>query len=78
MNIIIDRKSNMDALRAISAFLIVLLHVSADYWAAADLNSYKFIVMTFYNGLCRSAVPLFLMISGMFMIPKCTDGKYLS
>lgn len=78
MNIIIDRKSNMDALRTISAFLIVLLHVSADYWAAADLNSYKFIVMTFYNGLCRSAVPLFLMISGMFMIPKCTDGKYLS
>lgn len=72
-----NHKSNMDMLRTISTFMIVLLHVSAGYWESAELNSSTFGVMTFYNGICRSAVPLFLMISGMFMIPKDIEGKYL-
>lgn len=72
------RKINFDILRIICAFLVVLLHVSGSYWNCVASNSDYFISMTFYNGLSRSAVPLFVMISGMVMIPKDIQAKYLS
>ncbi len=33
--------------------------------------------MTFYNGITRGAVPIFVMLSGMFMIPKSVPPKNL-
>ncbi len=72
--IIKERKINIDMLRTLSSFSIVLLHVSASYWSNTDINSNQFTLMTLYNGICRSAVPVFLMISGMFMIPKDIQG----
>lgn len=57
-----------DVLRVVACFAIVLLHVSASYWSVVDVHGSEFLVMTIYNSLTRFAVPVFFMLSGMFMV----------
>lgn len=56
-----------DVLRVFASFCIVLLHVSASYWSVVDVHSREFAVMTIYNSLTRFAVPVFFMLSGLFL-----------
>ena len=62
------RETNYDYLRSISCITIILLHVSSSYWCVIDRNSSEFVVMTVYNAITRFAVPVFMMLSGAFMI----------
>ena len=57
-----------DVLRVIACFAIVLLHVSASYWSVVDIYGSEFVVMTVYNSLTRFAVPVFFMLSGLFLV----------
>ncbi len=57
-----------DVLRVVSCFAIILLHISASYWSVVDINGEEFIVMTIYNSLTRFAVPVFFMLSGLFLV----------
>ena len=57
-----------DILRIIASFSIVLLHVSASYWSVVDLHGKEFLVMTIYNSMTRFAVPVFFMLSGLFLV----------
>lgn len=57
-----------DILRIIASFAIVLLHVSASYWNVVNIHSKEFLVMTIYNSLTRFAVPVFFMLSGLFLV----------
>lgn len=57
-----------DILRVVASFSIVLLHVSASYWSVVDINGSEFEVMTVYNSLTRFAVPVFFMLSGLFLV----------
>ena len=57
-----------DILRIIASFSIVLLHVSASYWSVVDVHSREFLVMTIYNSFTRFAVPVFFMLSGLFLV----------
>ena len=57
-----------DILRIVSSFAIVLLHVSASYWNVVDVHGTEFQVMTIYNSLTRFAVPVFFMLSGLFLV----------
>lgn len=59
-----------DFLRIAASFSIVLLHVSASYWSVVDIHGGEFIVMTIYNSLTRFAVPVFFMLSGLFLVNK--------
>ncbi|NBJ92905.1 acyltransferase [Parablautia muri] len=63
-----NRISKYDVLRVVASFAIVLLHVSASYWSVVDIHSREFMVMTAYNSLTRFAVPVFFMLSGLFLI----------
>lgn len=63
-----ERLQYPDVLRSISTFAVVLLHVaSRNMWAfkAGDLSYSAF---TIYSGLARFAVPMFFMLSGMFLL----------
>lgn len=57
-----------DILRVVASFSIVLLHVSASYWSVVDVHSREFLVMTIYNSFTRFAVPVFFMLSGLFLV----------
>lgn len=63
-----DRVVKYDVLRVIASFSIVLLHVSASYWSVVDVYGGEFVVMTVYNSLTRFAVPVFFMLSGVFLL----------
>ena len=66
-----NRISKYDVLRVFASFSIVLLHVSASYWSVVDVQSREFLVMTVYNSVTRFAVPVFFMLSGLFLVtPK--------
>lgn len=57
-----------DVLRVVASFSIVLLHVSASYWSVVSIHSREFLVMTIYNSITHFAVPIFLMLSGLFLV----------
>lgn len=66
-----SRMVKYDVLRIVASFSIVLLHVSASYWSVVDIYGREFMVMTVYNSLTRFAVPVFFMLSGLFLVtPK--------
>lgn len=63
-----SRMVKYDILRVEASFSIVLLHVSASYWSVVDIYGRDFMVMTIYNSLTRFAVPVFFMLSGLFLV----------
>ena len=63
-----NRITKYDILRVIACFSIVLLHVSASYWSVVDVHSKEFLIMTIYNSLTCFAVPVFFMLSGLFLV----------
>lgn len=69
-----QREKNYDYLRSISCIAIILLHVSGSYWGVVDIKSKEYAVMTIYNGLTRFAVPVFMMLSGAFLLEPRKGG----
>ena len=57
-----ERERNADCLRALASLLVVLLHVSAVYGA----GGWGIV----YNSLSRCAVPLFVMLSGRYLLSR--------
>lgn len=57
-----------DLLRIAACFAVVLLHVSNSYWYVVDVESRDFLIMTIYNSFTRFAVPVFFMLSGLFLL----------
>lgn len=64
------RKMQYDLLRSIACIMVVMLHVSAFYWTKLSPESPEWRALNFYDSLTRSSVPLFFMISGVFMLSK--------
>ncbi|MBQ7136478.1 MAG: acyltransferase family protein [Bacilli bacterium] len=71
------REVNYDLLRILAAFMVVFLHVAASKWEFLKPNDNRWIIMNIYDCFVRSAVPLFFMISGAFMLKKETNFKKL-
>lgn len=66
----VKRDYNIDLLRILAAFMVVLLHVSAQYWGLERYNTLYFNIFNIYDSLVRSSVPIFFMISGIFFLSK--------
>lgn len=72
-----DRLVYGDVLRCLAAFAVVLLHCAGASLAAEDPASTRFLVLNVLDGACRWAVPMFVMISGAFLLDpeKPMGGK---
>ncbi len=68
MKTTINRKSDMDFLRILSSLMVVLLHTCSEVNIIPAEEG--FILNTVLNSLTRFCVPVFIMISGYFMLDK--------
>lgn len=64
------RNYNLDLLRILACFMVIVIHVAAYLWYDVPYNSFEFKVYNFYDSIVRSAVPLFIMISGVFFLKE--------
>ena len=62
------RDYNLDLLRILASFMVILIHVSAYLWYSVPSNTFEFNVYNFFDSISRSAVPIFIMISGVFFL----------
>ena len=75
-NIILNQKTGQtqvriikyDILRIVACFAIVLLHVSSSVLDTVNVHSSEFLIMIVYNSLTSFAVPIFFMLSGLFLL----------
>lgn len=69
------RNISFDLLRIISAFSVVLLHVSGEYIGLYPVGSLGFRLSNFMNSISRYGVPIFVMISGAIFL---SESKQIS
>lgn len=79
-----QRKIWADFLRIFSIFLVIMIHEAAQNFYDVPITDSDFYAMNIYDALTHTAVPLFVMISGMlFLDPakkvplKTLYGKYI-
>lgn len=65
-----ERNIAFDILRILSAFSVVVLHVSSMYLMENNVSTTDFKVANFINSLSRFGVPIFVMISGAIFLSK--------
>lgn len=65
---ILKRLLYPDFLRVIAIFAVIVIHVVANEFYAFKPNTYEWQVFNFYDGLVRWCVPVFIMVSGMFLL----------
>ena len=58
----------LDILRIMSAFMVVMVHVSAQEWGNVPVNSIEWQTLNVYDCLVIPSVPLFFMISGALFL----------
>ena len=57
-----------DILRILSVFAVMMIHVSASGFYTNPVQSFTWQVVNFYECMVRWAVPVFVMVSGMFFL----------
>ena len=70
-----NRIAYVDALRGIATLAVVILHVSAGYWGTEAVPSAPWLTATFYDGMTRWCVPVFVMISGTLLLSTKKETK---
>jgi len=61
-----NRERNYDLLRSVCAVMVVVLHAAA-FYQHSDISQYSNIGI-FWQGVTRTAVPCFIMLSGAFLL----------
>lgn len=63
-----------DIIRIVAVFFVVLIHCAATgFHGRFPPNSSEFMACNFYNCLSRFCVPIFVMISGRFLLDESRD-----
>ncbi len=66
-----DRLLYFDLLRIVSAFFVIMIHVAADGVHNYNVGTFYWNVSNVYDSIARFCVPVFVMISGTFLLdPK--------
>ncbi|MBQ7359732.1 MAG: acyltransferase family protein [Lachnospiraceae bacterium] len=65
-----ERNLGFDILRILSAFSVVMLHVSAAFIGRFEVGSVDFRLANFMNSISRYGVPIFVMISGAIFLSE--------
>ena len=55
-----------DILRILAVFAVMMIHVSASGFYTNPVQSFTWQVVNFYECMVRWAVPVFVMVTGMF------------
>ncbi|MDD6210743.1 MAG: acyltransferase family protein [Bacteroidales bacterium] len=66
------RNHALDLLRVLACYMVIQVHAGEYYYIGADgavINGSAAYWVDIYNSLFRSAVPLFVMLSGFFLLP---------
>lgn len=63
-----EREIAFDILRIIAVCSVMLLHVATGKWERIEISSPDWIILTIYSGIVRYCVPVFVMISGAFLL----------
>ena len=67
---------NLDFIRVLSMFLVIVIHVSNIYSRdIINISTTSYFFATLFNAIARVAVPLFFMISGALLIGKDHDDE---
>jgi len=65
-----NRVLHLDVIKIFSALMVILIHLISIKWYVINLNDSNLYVLNFFNVIARVSVPLFVMISGYFMLRK--------
>ena len=57
-----------DILRILATFAVIVIHVTASKWYNSPVNEFNWQIYNIYHSLPRWAVPVFVMLSGMFFL----------
>lgn len=73
-----NRSIYHDLLRILSSLAVVCIHVCAesDTWTQHLFSTPTWAVLNVFDSLSRFAVPVFVMLSGSFMIKKYDEGSF--
>lgn len=64
------RTFSLDILRILSAFFVVMIHVSTEYIGMYEVTSSEFVVANLWDCISRFSVPMFVMISGALFLTR--------
>ena len=64
------RESWLDALRILSAFLVIVNHTNSDVFQSATPETATWWLSVAWYYLCKIAVPVFVMVSGAVLLPR--------
>lgn len=71
-----ERKYSLDYLKFISCLFVIIIHVSSGYISNnIQENNFNFIIANIFDSFSRIAVPIFLMISGLFNIKNKENAE---
>ena len=59
-----------DLVRLIAILMVVLIHSAAPIFSTAAIGSAAFTVSALLDGIAHAGVPLFIMVSGMFLLDE--------
>jgi surface polysaccharide O-acyltransferase-like enzyme len=65
-----ERLLDIDFVRVIACFAVILIHVSSDYVELLNVNSSGWWVANFYDSISRFCVPIFIMVSGAILLDR--------
>ena len=73
-----ERENNIDLLRIICAIMVIALHTGAIYGKniSGEYPRYYFTIGNFYHSVTRTAVPIFIMLSGSFLLKNVNNMNY--
>lgn len=73
-----ERDGKFDLLRMVSCLMVVLIHVSAPYVTEnMDSLNLNFTIGNFYDSIARVCVPVFVMLSGAFILDNHKNRNYI-
>ena len=73
-----ERENNIDLLRVIASIMVIALHVGSIYGKSIspEYPTYYFTIGNFYHSITRTAVPIFVMLSGSFLLKNIKNMNY--
>jgi surface polysaccharide O-acyltransferase-like enzyme len=65
-----NRDLSFEVLRVIAAFMVLSVHATIYYWKDCPVDNIEYLAYNIVNCLGRCSIPIFLMISGAFMLRR--------